>query len=150
MAKENTATFIGHSEFSGLDRTLVRNEISKMIESGISEFLNGGMGAFDWLCAGVVHELKKEYPHISNTLVIPYLSFSILDPSYFDAVVYPEGFERYHFKAAIPARNRYMIDNSSVALCYISHNWGGAAKSYSYAKKTGIKLVNLSGGSRRG
>ncbi len=143
MAKENTATFIGHSEYIGLDRALVRKEIEKLIECGISEFLCGGMGAFDWLCAGVVYELKREYPHISNCLVIPYLSFSVLEPSYFDAIVYPEGFERYHFKAAIPARNRYMIDNSSVALCFVSHGWGGAAKSYSYANKKGIKLINL-------
>lgn len=143
MSKDRTATFIGHSECYGIDEGQVRREISKLIENGVTDFISGGMGNFDWMCARIVFDLKKKYPQIRNYLVIPYLSFNIRDPKYFDSVVYPEGFEKYHFKAAIPARNRYLIDNSSYAICYVTHGWGGAAQTLERAKKKGLVIINL-------
>lgn len=66
--------------------------------------MSGGQGGFDRLCGRCVYELKKEYPHISNYLVIPYLSFNVYNSELFDSIIYPDDFEKYHFKAAIPAR----------------------------------------------
>lgn len=57
--------------------------------------------------------------------------------------IYPEGFEKYHFKAAIPARNRYLVDNSAYAICYVTHDWGGAAKTYQRAVKKGLTIIKL-------
>ena len=110
MGKEATATFIGHKECYGVQAEDVRREVEKLIASGVTDFLNGGMGGFDWMCARVVFDLKKSYPQIRNYLVIPYLTFNIAEPKYFDDIIYPEGFEKYHFKAAIPARNRYLVE----------------------------------------
>ena len=53
---------------------------------------------------------QKYDPHIKNYLVIPYLSFNVYDKELFDSIIYPDGFEKYNFKSAIPARNRYMVD----------------------------------------
>ena len=58
-------------------------------------------------------------------------------------VAYNDGFEKYNFKSAIPARNRYMVDNSSYAICFVTHSWGGAAKTYERAKKKKLKIINL-------
>ena len=57
--------------------------------------------------------------------------------------IYPEGFEKYHFKAAIPARNRYLVDNAAYALCYVTHGWGGAAQTLERAQKKGLTIINL-------
>lgn len=143
MANENVATFIGHSECYGVDKEQVRGEIVKLIEQGVTDFYSGGMGSFDWMCAHIVYDLKKDYPYIHNYLVIPYLTFTILEKKYFDSIIYPEGFEKYHFKAAIPARNRYLVDNAGYALCYVTHGWGGAAKTLERAKKKGLTIINL-------
>jgi len=148
MSKETTATFIGHKECYGVKVEDVRAEIVKLIEAGVTDFMSGGMGSFDWMCARTVYELKKTYPQISNYLVIPYLTFTIAEEKYFDSIVYPEGFEKYHFKAAIPARNKYLIDNSAYALCYVTHGWGGAAQTYERAVKKGLTIINL--GEKRG
>lgn len=148
MDKANTATFIGHKDCYGVKSEEVRDEIIKLIESGITDFLSGGMGTFDWMCARIVYELKQTYPHISNYLVIPYLSFNVLEKKYFDLIIYPEGFEKFHFKAAIPARNKYLVDNSAYALCYVTHGWGGAAKTLEKAVKKGLTIINL--GERNG
>lgn len=112
-----TAVFIGHGECFGLTKERIKTEVIKAINSGVTEFLNGGQGSFDWIAASAVHDLKKDYPEIKNYLIIPYLTFSIRDKDLFDEVIYPEGFEKYHFKSAIPARNKYMVDQSQYAIC---------------------------------
>lgn len=140
---EKTATFIGHNECYGIARDAVRRVVISLIEKGVTDFLNGGMGGFDWLCARVVYELKRDYPQIRNYLVIPYLTFTIRNKDLFDDVIYPDGFEKYHFKAAIPKRNRYLIDNSSYAVCYVKHGWGGAAQTYEMAKKRNIEIIDI-------
>lgn len=143
MRREQTATFIGHKQCYGITKEIVRAEIEKLIQAGITDFLSGGMGSFDWICARAVYDLKKDYPFINNYLVIPYLSFNILEKEFFDSIIYPEGFEKYHFKAAIPARNKYLVDNAAFALCYVTHDWGGAAQTYARAVKKGLTIVNL-------
>ena len=143
MANKTAATFIGHSECYGLNRDNIRPKVIKLIELGVTDFYSGGMGSFDWMCAHVVYDLKKDYPQLNNHLVIPYLTFNILEKKYFDSIIYPEGFEKYHFKAAIPARNRYLVDNAKYALCYITHGWGGAAQTFERAKEKGPVIINL-------
>lgn len=140
---DKTAIFIGHSECYGADKETVRVAAEDLIQKGVKTFLSGGQGDFDWLGARVVYELKKKYPHIRNILVIPYLNFTIRNKDIFDEILYPNGFEKYHFKAAIPKRNRYLVDNSQYAICYVTHGWGGAAQTYEYAKKQGLNIVDI-------
>lgn len=88
-------------------------------------------------------QTKKQYPHIMNCIVIPYPTFTIFDKDIFDEVVYPDGFEKYHFKAAIPARNKYMVDNAAFAICYVTHGWGGAAQTYERVKRKKLNIINF-------
>lgn len=140
--KNNAATFIGHRECWALDPDRVKAEIEKLVSCGVTEFYNGGMGDFDWMCARLVHELKAKYPNIKNYLVIPYLSFRIRE-RYFDEVILPEGLESCHFKAAIPKRNRYLVQQAGYAICYVKYTWGGAAQTYKLAQRQGLVLINL-------
>lgn len=141
--KEHTALFIGHGECYGVRREDVATAARELIGKGVKEFLCGGMGDFDWIAARAVYELKAEYPDIAVNLVIPYLTFNIRNKELFDEIIYPEGFEKYHFKAAILQRNRYMVMESAYALCYVTHGWGGAARTFEYAKKQGLYIINL-------
>ena len=143
MDKETTATFIGHKECYGLDEGKLLSAIVGLIDDGYKEFLCGGMGNFDMMCARIVKGLKKAYPHIRCYLVIPYLTFKTSREDYFDEIIYPDGFEKYHFKAAIPKRNKYLIDNSSAAVCYVTHDWGGAAKTVDFARRKNKTIINL-------
>lgn len=36
-----------------------------------------------------------------------------------------------------------MVDHAAYALCYVTHRWGGAAKTYEKAVKQGLKMINL-------
>lgn len=140
---EKTAIFIGHSECWGVEKEKVRAAAEDLIQKGVETFLSGGMGGFDWLGARIVYELKEKYPQIKNILVIPYLTFNVRNKDLFDEILYPDGFEKYHFKAAIPKRNRFLVDNAKYAICYVTHGWGGAAQTYEYAKKHGLNIVDI-------
>lgn len=140
---KKTAIFIGHNECWGVDETAVRATVEDLIQKGVETFLSGGQGGFDWLAANVVFELKGKYPNIKNILVIPYLTFNVRNKRIFDKIIYPDGFEKYHFKAAIVKRNRFLVDNSKYAICYVTHNWGGAAQTYEYAKKQGLDIIDI-------
>ena len=143
MLREQTATFIGHSECYQLDKQDIRRAVEDVIKKGVTCFLFGGMGQFDWVCARTVFEVKKSCPAVKSMLVIPYLSFTIHDKTLYDDILYPEGFEQYYFKAAIPERNKYLVDHSAYAICYLTHSWGGAAKTFEQAVKQGLEVVNL-------
>ena len=75
MGKETTATFIGHKQCFGVRVEAVRKQIVKLIEFGVTDFLNGGMGEFDWMCAKLVSDLKMSYPQRKSYLVLPHSTF---------------------------------------------------------------------------
>ncbi len=140
----NTAVFIGHSQCYGLDKNKLKESIIDCINDGVTRFLSGGQGDFDHICANEVFKLKKNYPNIENILVIPYLSFNVVNKKIFDTIIFPDGFEKYHFKSAIPQRNKYMVNCSDVAICYIRHGLGNAVNTYKFAQKKNLVILNLS------
>lgn len=141
--KEKTALVIGHRECYDVKKEAVRKTVIAMAEQGYTVFLLGGMGMFDTLCARVIFELRREGWPLKSYLVIPYLSFKFSDREIYNDVVYPEGFEKYHYKRAIVERNRYMVDASAGALVYVQHSFGGAYQTLTYAKKCKIQLFPL-------
>ena len=44
--------------------------------------------------------------------------------------------------AAIKARNRWMVDNSDLIICYIIRNYGGAADAVKYARHKEKRIIN--------
>lgn len=143
IMKEKTAVFIGHNDITGLNTKLLEQTIIDLIQKEITTFISGGMGGFDRTAAKMIYDLKKYYPQIKNYLIIPYLNFNIFDRSLFDEIIFPEKLEIIPHKAAIIVRNRYMIEISGTAICFVQYKVGGAAKSFDYAEKQGLNLINL-------
>ena len=141
MNKDKTAVFIGHGDCP-LSVEDIIPFIEEAIRNGVDTFLNGGQGAFDRTCARAVHFLKKDYPEIKSILVIPYHNFRIFDRTLFDEIITPNNANSVSytgFKTAIPRRNRYMVQNASVAICYVTYISRGAYKTYQLALKEKIK-----------
>jgi len=57
-------------------------------------------------------------------------------------MIYPKGFENFHYKAVIPTRNKFMVDNASYALCYQSR-LGRCGKDFYKNDKKNIKTINI-------
>lgn len=143
------AVFIGHNECYELSASELSKAIEDCINLGVTEFFSGGQGRFDRAAAVEVYKLKKNYPLIKNILVVPYPDFNVFDKGLFDEIIYPENFERYTYKSAIPARNKYMVINSNIAICYVNHGWGNAAKTYGMAKRKGLQIINIAPNANR-
>ena len=146
MEKKKTAVFIGHRDCFELTEADIIPKIKEAIEKGIVTFLNGGQGQFDKLCAHAVHSLKGDYPYIKSVLVAPYPSLKIEDESLFDEITLfaPEWFiDKIGYRKAIPQRNDYMVQNASVAICYVKHPSSGSFKTMQNAESQGLTIIDV-------
>lgn len=142
--------FAGHSSVYDADiSSKIKNAVIPLIEEhGVTDFCVGNYGQFDHYAASVIRELQKEYPQISVSLVIPYLTKDINEYKELYAKNYnsilmadiPEGTPR---NLKIIKANQYMVDWSAHLVCYINQGCGGAAKTYEYALKKKIDVINI-------
>ncbi len=78
-------------------------------------------------------EHKVIYPHITRTLVTPYLNREY-DLTFCDDSLYPP-IESTPLRYAILKRNEWMVDNADLVVACVRYSWGGAAKTLEYAKR---------------
>ena len=146
MEKSKTAVFIGHRDCYNLSVDDVIPAIEEAINYGVVDFLNGGQGNFDNLCTEAVDSIKTKYPYIKLHLIAPYSSLKVKNEKLFDDMTLfaPEWYiEKIGFKRAIPQRNEFMIDNSSVAICYVQHTSKGSYKTLQKAVIKGLKIIYI-------
>jgi len=155
VLKRYTVCFTGHrkmppEQMDTLARRL-KAELTKLIKDGYIYFGAGGALGFDTLAAQTVLELKRNYPHIKLILVLPCLSqtrgWSAVDIEIYenikrkaDKVVYTS---QEYTRGCMHKRNRHLVDNSSVCVCYLTESTGGTAYTVDYARKNGLSIVNI-------
>lgn len=143
-------TFCGHRDFiSSKEIELKFNDIIEKFAIYNDEItcLSGGYGHFDLFAAHRLRKLKAKFKNINSVLVIPYQSIEMknrldLIKDYYDSIIYPP-LELVPKKIAIIKRNEWMIDNSDVLIAYLQSTIGGAARTYEYATKKQLKIINL-------
>lgn len=139
-----TIAFCGHANFCADE--FLENRTIKLLKEKIgncdAEIFLGGYGAFDSFAYRVCQKYKQTHPNVSIVLVVPYLNRDYEKEKY-DSLVYPE-LEKIPQRLAILYRNRWMVDRADILICYIDHSWGGAYKTYLYAKRKKILIMNLS------
>ena len=129
----------------------LREVLCNLIEAhDVTRFLTGGMGEFDELFAKTVRSLRGVYPQIRLCLVVPYLTKSLneqreLLSSLYDEIILPSELDGTNKKAAIPMRNRWMVDHSDFVISAVHRDFGGAFEAVSYAVKRGVLVKNLLG-----
>lgn len=114
--------------------------IESAIQQGCEIFYTGAMGNFDSLFSSAIRRAKKNYPQIKLICVKPYFTNDInTNKDYYvalyDDIIIPDELADIHYKAAINARNRWMIDNSDIIVVYTVRNYGGAYEALKYAKR---------------
>ena len=124
------------------------NAVEEAIAQGCEIFYTGAMGDFDSLFSSAVRSAKKVYPHIKLIGVKPYFTNDInTDKDYYaalyDDIIIPDELAGIHPKAAIKARNRWMIDNSDIVLIYTVRNFGGAYEAKRFAERNGKRLIKI-------
>lgn len=117
------------------------NAVEEAIAQGCEIFYTGAMGEFDSLFSFAVRSAKKTYQHIKLICVKPYFTNDINTnreyyAAIYDDIIIPDELVDIHYKAAIKARNRWMIDNSDIVFIYTVRNYGGAYAAKKYAERS--------------
>lgn len=153
--RDYTCCFTGHRALPPEERGAIASQLEQtvimLIQAGIRFFGAGGARGFDTLAAQTILKLRRKYPHIKLILVLPCLSQtqgwrdedikvyeSIKTAA--DKVTYTS--EKYT-QGCMHKRNRHLVDHSSICVCYLTEDWGGTAYTVNYAKKQGLKVINL-------
>ena len=129
----------------------LRKTLIQCIEKGYCFFGAGGALGFDTLAAQTVLELKKDYPQIRLILVLPChnqtrgwdekdIAKYELIKGKADKMVYTS---EHYFNGCMQKRNRHLVDNSGICICYLKEKTGGTAYTVEYARKMGLKIINL-------
>ena len=153
--KNQTVCFTGHrkippEQVDALTRQL-KSTLIQLISDGYRYFGAGGALGYDTLAAQTVLELKTQYPDVKLILVLPCLSqtrgWSARDIEIYediknkaDKVVYTS---QEYTKGCMHKRNRHLVDNSSVCVCYLTESTGGTAYTVDYARKNKLTVINL-------
>lgn len=153
--KERICCFTGHrriakSKYSEIKSKLKKTIIS-LIEKDIICFMAGGALGFDTLAAQMVLELKEEYPIIRLILVLPCenqaFKWNTKDVEIYnniksrcDKCIY---ISKNYTKNCMLERNHYLVDNSSVCVCYKNKNIGGTAYTVRYAEEKNLEIINV-------
>lgn len=96
----------------------------------------------------VISLLKKisaEYTMISCAVILAYLPTDKTNTMCCDLpTIYPEGIECVPKKYAVSFRNDWIVRQADMVVCYITHDFGGAAKFVEKARKKGKIIYNVS------
>ena len=152
--KEHTVCFTRHRKIppermEALVRRL-KTIVIQLIDDGYLYFCAGGALGFDTLAAQIILDLKSDYPQIQLILVLPCLSqadnWSSADKVIYekikasaDKVVYTS---MEYTRGCMHVRNRHLVNNSSVCICYLTEDTGGTAYTVKYAKAKNLRVIN--------
>lgn len=168
--RQYSCCFIGHRKI--LKTNELKCKLYNIIENliinyGVNTFLFGSRSQFDQLCYDIVTQLKEKHDNISRIYVraeFPYIrdSFTKYLLERYEYKYYPEKIINAG-RASYVERNHEMINKSAFCVMYYDKNYlpprrknshndvvdyqpkSGTALAYNYAKRKGVKIINLMG-----
>lgn len=123
--------------------------IEQLIKRGITDFYCGGAVGFDTIAAIILIKYKTMYPQVRLILALPCENqdkdFSPSEKAVYnftkseaDEIIYTE--EKY-CKGCMYKRDRYLVDNSDICVCYLKKRYGGTAYTVRYALQSKKKMI---------
>lgn len=134
-------TFCGHQTV--MDKARIVDWINLVTENlilkGQKVFYLGGYGEFDMIVKLALNKQKLKYPHIEIVLILAYHNSNI-DKKDYCYTLYPP-IETVPKRFAILKRNEWMVAQSDILVAYVTHGWGGAAKTLEFAKRKNKRII---------
>lgn len=136
--------FFGHKDTPESVKPTLELAVKQIIERyPDTTFYVGNNGNFDRMVLSVLKSLSQNFPTVSYAVILAYLPTE-KDELYSSLpTIYPEGIECVPKKYAISYRNDWIVKKSDMVICYIKHNYGGAAKFVEKAKRMGKTVYNI-------
>ena len=124
----------------------LHDAVMEAASHGFNTFIVGMAEGFDMLAAEAVIAVKKEVRDIRLVAVEPFDDsrkrsgrYQEIIASANDVVTLPDEYSHGTYYV----RNEYMVDNSSLLICYYDGRYGGTEYTVDYAKKKGVQVINL-------
>lgn len=139
-----TCIFWGHRDCPpDITPALLQAILQVIVKDGVDTFYIGNQGQFDQYVLHALKQIKKQKPDINFAIVLAYHPTN--KTCYGDdfETVYPEMLIGVPPRFAIDRRNQWMLGQADIVICYIRHQWGGAARYVEQAKQRGKKVINL-------
>ncbi len=164
MMLSNTVCFTGHRNqklpwgFNTNDfrykLTMIetKNIIENCILNGKEHFISGMAIGFDMMCAEIVLNLKKKYPHITLECALPCKNQEIkwtknIQKKYHKILKNADKIRcvfDYYTKDCMQERNKYMVNSSSMVIALFDGQSGGTKKTIEYAKRQDKEIIVIS------
>ena len=141
-----TCCFFGHKDApSSIYKKLEEAVETLIVERDVDSFLVGNQGQFDSMVLSVLRKMKGKYSQISYNVVLAYMPAEKdeWNPYEYGETMLPEGIESVHPRYAISWRNKWMVNESDMVICYITHGWGGATRYVEMAVKKEKPIISL-------
>ena len=153
--REKTCCFTGHRKIPPEERAGISDRLEHIIislyQQGIQTYEAGGALGFDTLAARTVLRLRENCPGMKLVLVLPCLTqtrgWKPEDAAEYesikaqaDHVVYTA---QQSTRGCMHRRNRYLVDNSGICVCYLTKERGGTAYTVNYAEKHKLEIINI-------
>ena len=152
---EQTCCFTGYRELPPNETEKIAQSLEtvlvNLISKGYRYFGSGEALGFDTLAALTVLRLKTQYPQIRLILVLPFVAqdarWAPEDKAAYenikrqaDKIVYTSP---VYYRGCYHKRNRHLVNNSSICVCYLTHSSGGTAYTVAYARERGRTVINI-------
>lgn len=144
---EAACGFCGHSDAPESLRVELKETIVDLIrEKNVHIFYVGNHGGFDRMVLGVLQELQASFPVMRYYVVLAYHP-QLSAPVPHDApTLFPEDLETVPKRAAIPRRNKWLVEHSDYLVSYVVRSFGGAAQTLAYAERRNVRIIRLKTG----
>ena len=153
--KNRTCCFTGHRNIPADKYADIQKQLDSyvltLINEGAVTFITGGARGFDTMAALTILRIKKMCSHIRLSLILPCKNQTkgwaqsdiktynrILKKA--DEVIYTS--ERY-YPGCMHVRNRRMVDESCVCVCFLTNTNSGTAYTTRYARQKRVYVINL-------
>lgn len=157
--KAYTCSFSGHRIIRAdqLDTVKARTEIlirNLILKRNVRFFGVGGALGYDYLCSRILIRLREtDFPHIRIILIYPFEGYQSRWTQDQKAM-YAEIWGKFDKRVCVSpvgsneaflARNRHMVDHSSILVCYLDEHRirSGTGQCYRYAKAKGLEIFNV-------
>jgi len=153
--KTRTVCFSGHRDIPEAERFLLQKKIKKAVynayENGYRFFICGGARGLDTLAALEVIRLRKTFGDIKLAIAVPCLSqadrWPEKDRNLYQTILRQADekiiLSDFYYSGCMQSRNRFMVDSSSLCICYMTRFKGGTWYTVKYAIQCGLLLQNL-------
>ena len=130
----------------------LRETIEQCIKDGADCFFSGMARGTDMWCAEIVLELKKNYPNIKLTAIIPCRfqtnGWTDSEKQRYDSIIKECAavvcVSESYTKSCMMKRNRALVDCCDLLIAVFDGQKGGTANTVSYAKSKSKKIITVS------